>query len=69
MLVLIVMLLAFDAVNEFERHLTELCAFCNERKKNQDATSKDDMYISRMVPMTQDSYAGTTKRIYNMHHM
>ena len=61
--------IGIDAVNEFERHLTELRAFCNERKKNQDATSKDDMYISRMVPMTQDSYAGTTKRIHNMHHM
>jgi hypothetical protein len=42
--------IGIDAVNEFERHLTELRAFCNERKKNQDTTSKDDMYISRMVP-------------------
>jgi len=58
-----------DAVSEFVRHLTKLHALCNERKKHQDTTNKDCVKVSVMLPMTQDKYVGTTKRIYNTHHM
>jgi hypothetical protein len=55
------------AVNEFIQHLTELHAFCNDKKK--DLTLDSTNNKKRMIPMTQDKYISSAKCIFNSHHM
>jgi hypothetical protein len=54
-------------IKEFIRHLTELPAFCNEKRNI--LTCETNGEKNRIIPMTQNRYIGTTTCIFNTHHI
>jgi hypothetical protein len=60
-------LIGEQGVNEFIQHLTELRAYCNEKKRELSKKMTSDN--ASMIPMTRDKYVGSAKRIYNTHDM
>jgi hypothetical protein len=61
-------MIGIAGLHKFARHLTELRAFCNERKASYPKT-KNESVENRIVPMTQDKYIGTAKHVFNTHQM